>query len=523
MRISTSMIFSQGTATIQQKTADLLKVQQQLSTGKKILTPADDPVGAAQALEVTQAQSINTQFMSNQATAKDILSTTDGQLSSIDDLLASLESTAVQLGDASLTSADKDVIATQLRSDYSQLLGYANAQDGSGNYLFSGYSGSTQPFTGTVDTGVSYNGDSGQRTLQVSTSRFIPVSDSGSSIFLAATDDSVPFAVSASTLNSGTATAASPTVTDSTKWNSSLNGKNYTIKFAVDSTTGTTTYDIVDDTGMSLLTNSKALNTVPLPATYQSGTAISLATISHSVLSASAATTNTGTAQIASSDFTNRSTWDSGDKNYSINFTSATAYTIVDNTTSTTIGSGTYTAGTPIAVNGAELTLSGTPASGDSFSLTSSTSTSGQDLGATVTISGAPKNGDSFSIKSSSTTSIFDTLSSLIKAAEATTSSTTTGNTALSTAVTAAIANIQSAQNTLLKVRSSVGARLDEISSLSDASSARDTEYADRLSSLQDVDYTSAITSLNQNQLNLQAAQESFSKISQLSLFNYLS
>ena len=55
MRISTGMIFDAGVAGINRQTGSLLHLQQQVSSGRRILTPSDDPVAAAQALEVTQA------------------------------------------------------------------------------------------------------------------------------------------------------------------------------------------------------------------------------------------------------------------------------------------------------------------------------------------------------------------------------------------------------------------------------------------------------------------------------------
>ena len=71
-------------------------------------------------------------------------------------------------------------------------------------------------------------------------------------------------------------------------------------------------------------------------------------------------------------------------------------------------------------------------------------------------------------------------------------------------------------------VRASVGARLKEIDVLDVAGQDRDIQFQQTLSSLQDLDYVKAVTTLSQQKTALDAAQLSFSKISGLSLFNYL-
>jgi flagellar hook-associated protein 1 len=85
-----------------------------------------------------------------------------------------------------------------------------------------------------------------------------------------------------------------------------------------------------------------------------------------SLVQSSAATANTGTGSIASSGITNPSSWVSD--TYTISFSSATQYQ-VKNSGGTVVTSGTYTSGTPIAFDGAQVTLSGAPASGDTFTL----------------------------------------------------------------------------------------------------------------------------------------------------------
>ncbi|MEO6146304.1 MAG: flagellar hook-associated protein FlgL [Sulfuriferula sp.] len=182
MRISTSMLFQQSAAKISDLQSNLVKTQQQLSTGRRILTPADDPVAAARALDVTQSQSVNAQYATNRQTAVSSLTTVDGVLASVTSTLQDVKTQTVYAGNGTLSNSDRSNLAIQLSSDLDQLLALANSTDGIGNYLFSGYQTGTQPFVKTA-TGAQYNGDQGQRQIQVDSSRQMAVSDSGQAIF----------------------------------------------------------------------------------------------------------------------------------------------------------------------------------------------------------------------------------------------------------------------------------------------------------------------------------------------------
>ena len=146
IRISTSMIFDQGVFNMQNATSALLKTQNQISAGRKLLTPADDPVAAARSLEVSQSQAITDQYARNTDSATASLGLSDNALAGVTTLIQNVKTLAVNAGDGALTQSDLSSIATALRSNYQQLLGLSNSTDGNGQYLFSGFQGSTQPF-----------------------------------------------------------------------------------------------------------------------------------------------------------------------------------------------------------------------------------------------------------------------------------------------------------------------------------------------------------------------------------------
>lgn len=182
MRVSTSMMYTKGLQQMQAQSANLLKTQQQISSGRRILTPADDPIAAARALEIRQSQSVNVQFLANQAAAEDRLRTTENRLTGIGDVMQYMRERAVQAGNAALGSQELGYIATDLRGQFDALVALANSKDAQGDYVFSGFQTQQQPYVGSFGN-YSYLGDDNSITVQVSSSRVMPVSFAGSDVF----------------------------------------------------------------------------------------------------------------------------------------------------------------------------------------------------------------------------------------------------------------------------------------------------------------------------------------------------
>ncbi|MCK0510897.1 flagellar hook-associated protein FlgL [Aromatoleum buckelii] len=190
MRISTSMIFDSGRDAMLRQSADLLHTQQQLSTGKRVLTPSDDPIAAARALEVSQTKSINEQFQTNQGHASDALASLESSLGSIGDILTYIRTRAIQAGNAALSPTEHEAIAVDVEAQFNALVGLANSKDGSGEYRFGGYQSGGKPFSDQL----AYVGDAGVREIQVAPSRRMAVGVPGSEVFMVDGDQSRMFA-----------------------------------------------------------------------------------------------------------------------------------------------------------------------------------------------------------------------------------------------------------------------------------------------------------------------------------------
>ncbi len=263
MRISTNTLYNANVNVLNQQQAQLLHTQQQISTQRRILTPADDPIASARVLEVSQADASNSQYAANRNVALNSTSMSEGVLQSVTNLLQDVRTLAVNAGSGVLNNSDRQTIATDLSGHLEELLALANSTDGIGNYLFSGFQGKTQPFVNS-NTGVQYQTDDGQRMIQVSSSRQLAASDSGADIFMRIKNGNGTFITQAAPANVGNGIVSSGTVTNPTL----LTGNNYQVTFSV--VAGVTTYGVTNTTPGAL---------VPVPVAagtpYVSGQVIS--------------------------------------------------------------------------------------------------------------------------------------------------------------------------------------------------------------------------------------------------------
>ncbi|MBI3903665.1 MAG: flagellar hook-associated protein FlgL [Nitrosomonadales bacterium] len=264
MRISSSTIMDVNVATLNQQQTKMFQTQQQIASGRRILTPADDPAAAAQVLNVSQAEATNTQYSSNIGGAQTALSLSEGVLQSVTTLLQNIQATAVQAGNPVLANSDRKSMASALQGQLDELLVYANSTDATGNYLYSGFQGNTPPFAQSA-TGVQYMGDDGQRSVQVNASRQIATSNSGADIFMRIKNGNGTFVTALDPSsnggagNAGSATISQGDVIDPTQ----LTGNGYQIAFHVSG--GVTTYDVLNTTTNTAVSTGNA---------YSSGQAI---------------------------------------------------------------------------------------------------------------------------------------------------------------------------------------------------------------------------------------------------------
>jgi flagellar hook-associated protein 3 FlgL len=397
MRVTQSLNQSQFLSSIGSLESSLSQTQNQISSNQSFTSASQNPTAAGAVNNYNQALAQSQQYNTNSQSAQTRLSTEDNAMSQVQAQLQSLRDLALEANNSSLSTQDRAAIAVQATQIQSSLVALANTQDGNGEYLFGGFSTQSAPFSLSA-TGATYNGDQGQRQVQIAAGQTIADSDNGDAVF-----------------------------------NQIKNGN---------------------------------------------GTFV-----------ATAAAANTGTGVLGATTVSNPAAWDGG--TYAINFTAPGTYEVRDSA-NVLVTSGTYTDGSTIAFRGVQVTLNGQPATGDSFKVAPSTDQS-----------------------------VFTTVQNLVSALQTSTdTSAATAN--LNNLVGNSINNIDQALNQTSNIRSSIGARLNSITTQQSVAGSQQTQLQSSISSLQSLDYASAITTLDQQNTTLSAALQAYTITQGLSLFKYL-
>jgi flagellar hook-associated protein 3 FlgL len=254
MRITEGTGQAQFLAAINALESGINQTQNQISNNSSFTTASQNPIAAGEVNNFKQTLAQSQQFTTNANSAQTNLSTEDNAMSQVQNQLQSLRSLALEANSGTLTASEQSGIATQVQQIQNSLLALANTQNGSGEYIFSGFSTQTQPFALTA-SGSSYAGDQGQRQIQIAPGQTVADGDRGDSVFNQIKTGNGTFAVTANTGNTGTGLIGSTTVSDPTQYD----GGTYTIKFA---TAGT--YQVLD-----------SANNVVTSGNYTDGTTIS--------------------------------------------------------------------------------------------------------------------------------------------------------------------------------------------------------------------------------------------------------
>jgi len=228
MRISTRQIQQTGINGILDRQGALSKTQQQMATGKRVLSPADDPVAATRIHSFKESIDILQQYQSNANQLKSRLETEESVLRGVVDTVQRVRELAVAGANGALSDVGRQSIAKEVYTRLESLLGQANSMDANGEFIFGGNKGSTTPFTATGSSYI-YNGDDGQRRLQIGPDFYIANGDSGSDVFMRIKNGNKIFSTEYNPANTGTAIISGGRIDDITAYTS----HDYTISFPV--------------------------------------------------------------------------------------------------------------------------------------------------------------------------------------------------------------------------------------------------------------------------------------------------
>lgn len=217
MRIATVTFQQDALSQMQTLQADLSKTQNQLATGKKLQSAADDPAGMAQVNQLNVALSASQQYVTNGNSASADLTLEEQAMSDATNVLQSVRDLAVQANNAALSASQRRDIATQLQQQLQDLVAIGNRTDGNGNYLFAGNASGTQPFAQSGSS-VTYSGAGTVSQVQISANQRISSGDTGAAVFMNIPAGNGTFTTAAAAGNTGTGSIGTGTVTDPAAW-----------------------------------------------------------------------------------------------------------------------------------------------------------------------------------------------------------------------------------------------------------------------------------------------------------------
>ncbi|HBQ65964.1 MAG TPA: flagellar hook-filament junction protein FlgL, partial [Leclercia adecarboxylata] len=166
-----------------------LSYGEQMSTGKRVNRPSDDPIAASQAVVLSQAQSENSQYTLARSFATQRVGLEESVLGQVTTALQSAQDKIVYAGNGSLSDNDRSSIATDLQGIRDQLVNLANSTDGNGRYIFAGYKTDAPAFDQTTGK---YDGGDTPIRQQVDSARNMQISHTGSEVFESFTSNAAP-------------------------------------------------------------------------------------------------------------------------------------------------------------------------------------------------------------------------------------------------------------------------------------------------------------------------------------------
>lgn len=404
IRISTSQTFMQGTNAILDNQYKVATNQLQLATGKKILKPSDNPIGTAVAMNLRQQIDNANQYISNGQSVETRLNVQENTLDNVTDILGRIRDLTLQAANGAMSYQDREAIAIEIEKRYAELLGLANTQLASGEYIFGGFRSDAVPFVRDATGTVHYNGDQGVQLVNVNSMVQVESGNSGDAVFMNIRTGNGAFLTTGDRNNTGTGVISTATLSDPVAYV----GDVYTIQFINNG--GRLEYQI---TGA----NTGDVFTPPLPQFDEDG----------------------------------------------------------------------------------QVTFNGI----------------------TYSISGVPADGDTFTVQPSHSQDIFTTLNQLVSALRLPADDSAAQATFIG-ALNVGMQNLDQAIKHIEEVRASVGTRLNVVESERNINESLVVESKSALSLIEDLDYAEAIMEMNKRLLALQAAQQSFVKIQNLSLFEFI-
>lgn len=494
MRISSQVFFMRNTTSLMEQQASLSKQNVHLSSTKRVINASDDPVAIATIQRLKQEISVGEQYLSNGETAQSANELSDTLLSQSTYILQRVRELMVSGSNGTVNDAGREAIAVELEGLKEELMGVANTKDGNGQYIYAGYDVNTQPFQLDEFGDVTYQGDSGERSIRIGSGVTVKANDAGDKVFMNVAEGNGTFVSELGAANNGSGIISAGNVVNENSARDYLD-QDYTIA-------------ITDGA------NGPEYSVYGLKEDLVSGSA------NIRVSSINLSDTNIGTVNPDINGTVDIRFLETAPNQFYIEVngeSSAPSFYNASNTDTQTLN-----------INGVSVEVDGLPVNGDSYELTKFVEpTPYQDNqsisfnGIKTEIKGDVLNGDSFTLRQSEEKDMFSMIQSAIDSLRI------LGIDKVSVAERATLFNtslleIDGAIDNIISTQTSVGARLNTIDNQNNSILDFNLITQTTLSSLEDLDMAAAISKYQQQYSMLEVSQQTFVQLQKLSLFNLI-
>ncbi|CAM3946036.1 flagellar hook-associated protein FlgL [Aeromonas bestiarum] len=183
MRITTNMVYNRNISSLNNANERLSTAYEQLQSGDKFKTSGEDPSGMSQKMALTKEIDLFKQYGVNGSLLENSLGHEETVLTALNTAMTSAQTLIQKANDSAVGFDDRKAIASELEGLQKQMFDLMNSKNSQGEFIFGGNQSKTQPFVKDASGNYLFQGDTGQRNIQVSPTVQIAANDSGFNLF----------------------------------------------------------------------------------------------------------------------------------------------------------------------------------------------------------------------------------------------------------------------------------------------------------------------------------------------------
>lgn len=180
MRVTNKMIYDMIGKSLSQRTERIMKIQQSISSGKRVNEPSDDPLAMTRILDYRTSLASVDQYTENIDQGTSWLRMTESSLYVVNQLLGRTKELVLAQTTATATDETRQVAADEAEQIFEQAIQLANARLGD-RYIFAGFKTDTSPFLSTSD--YIYQGDTGSIQIGTARNQKVTINMNGAEVF----------------------------------------------------------------------------------------------------------------------------------------------------------------------------------------------------------------------------------------------------------------------------------------------------------------------------------------------------